>query len=82
MLYTYHKCFTNGTCYVFLWQNSSKHQIVRIKKVKTDLLKKTKVSLIVYWVLFFNNSLITHGIIYQSNSIWIIWFIFFNIYNH
>ncbi len=40
MLHAYHKCCTKGTCNVFMWQSSRKHQIIRMKKVKTVLLKK------------------------------------------
>ncbi len=42
MLHAYHKCCTNGTCNVFLWQSSRKHQIILIKKVKPVLLKKER----------------------------------------
>ncbi len=45
MLHDYHKCYTNGTCNVFLWQSSSKHQIIWIKKVKAVLLKSISQSL-------------------------------------
>ncbi len=40
MLHAYHKCCTNGTCNVFLWQSFRNHPIIWIKKVKPVLLKK------------------------------------------
>ncbi len=39
MLHAYHKCCTNGTCNVFMWQSARKHQIIWIKKMKPVLLK-------------------------------------------
>ncbi len=50
-----HKCCTNGTCNVFLWQSSRKRQIICIKKVKPVLLKK-KVTInlfVIYSIIYY-----------------------------
>ncbi len=76
MLHAYHKCCTNGTCNVFMWQSSSKHQIVWIKKVKT-VYKKTTLSLNGDSVYFF----VKHGLVkVLQGSIWYISWLLLGIY--
>ncbi len=60
MLHAYHKCCTNGTYNVFLWQSFRNRQIIWIKKVKSVLLKnKLKRKEVIFTIYFKLISMVT-----------------------